>query len=66
MADHKAMVGVLSQRNLDANTFLGASPYVMEDKLRNIWRDYGSVEEYLDYIGFSKDSQERLIRALTQ
>jgi hypothetical protein len=66
MADHKAMVGALSQRNLDAKTFLGAPPHVMEDTLRNIRRDYGSVEEYLDYIGFGKDSRERLIRALTQ
>ena len=66
MADHKAMVGALSQRNLDAKTFLGAPPHVMEDTLRNIRRDYGSVEEYLDYIGFGRDSRERLIRALTQ
>ncbi|KAL3809464.1 hypothetical protein ACHAXA_001866 [Cyclostephanos tholiformis] len=66
MADHKAMVGALSQRNLDAKTFLGAPPHVMEDTLRNIRRDYGSVEEYLDFIGFGKDSRERLIRALTQ
>jgi protein tyrosine/serine phosphatase len=66
MADHKAMVGALSQRNLDAKTFLGAPPHVMEDTLRNIRREYGSVEEYLDFIGFGKDSRERLIRALTQ
>jgi protein tyrosine/serine phosphatase len=66
MADHKAMVGALSQRSLDAKTFLGAPPHVMEDTLRNIRRDYGGVEEYLDFIGFGKDSRERLIRALTQ
>ncbi|KAL3789654.1 hypothetical protein ACHAW5_002371 [Stephanodiscus triporus] len=66
MADHKAMVGALSQRSLDAKTFLGAPPSVMEDTLRNIRRDYGGVEEYLDFIGFGKDSRDRLIRALTQ
>lgn len=66
MADHKAMVGALSQRSLDAKTFLGAPPHVMEDTLRNIRNEYGGVEEYLDFIGFGKDSRERLIRALTQ
>ena len=56
----------LSQRNLDAKTFLGAPPQVMVDTLRNIRAEYGGVEEYLDYIGFGKESRERLIRALTQ
>ena len=66
MNDHKAMVGALSQRNLDAKTFLGAPPQVMKDTLTNIRRDYGSVEKYLDYIGFDEESRQRLIRALTQ
>lgn len=66
MNDHKAMVGALSQRNLDAKTFLGAPPQVMKDTLANIRRDYGSVEKYLDYIGFDEESRQRLIRALTQ
>ena len=66
MNDHKAMVGALSQRNLDAKTFLGAPPQVMKDTLQNIRREYGSVEKYLDYIGFDEESRQRLIRAVTQ
>lgn len=66
MNDHKAMVGALSQRNLDAKTFLGAPPQVMEDTLKTIRESYGSVEEYLDFIGFDEESRKRLIYALTQ
>lgn len=66
MNDHKAMVGALSQRSLDAKTFLGAPPHVMEDTLKNIRRDYGSVEKYLDFIGFDEQSRERLKAALTE
>ena len=66
MNDHKAMVGALSQRSLDAKTFLGAPPHVMEDTLKNIRRDYGSVEKYLDFIGFDDKSRQRLIYALTE
>ena len=66
MNDHKAMVGALSQRSLDAKTFLGAPPHVMEDTLKNIRRDYGSVEKYLDFIGFDEKSRQRLIYALTE
>lgn len=66
MGDNKAMVGALSQRNLDAKTFLGAPPQVMEDTLKNIRETYGSVEEYLDFIGFNEESRKRLIYALTR
>jgi len=66
MNDHKAMVGALSQRSLDAKTFLGAPPHVMEDTLKNIRNDYGSVEEYLDFIGFDEKSRERLKYVLTE
>mmetsp|Transcript_28281 Transcript_28281/g.58766 ORF Transcript_28281/g.58766 Transcript_28281/m.58766 type:complete len:458 (-) Transcript_28281:344-1717(-) len=66
MNDHKAMVGALSQRNLDAKTFLGAPPEVMRDTLKNIRKTYGSVEGYLDFIGFGEESRERLRYALTQ
>jgi len=65
MNDHKAMVGALSQRSLDAKTFLGAPPQVMEDTLKNIREQYGSVEAYLDYIGFGEESRKRLIYVLT-
>merc|ERR1712127_302034 len=66
MNDHKAMVGALSQRSLDAKTFLGAPPEVMEDTLRNIRETYGGIEEYLDFIGFDEGSRERLKYALTE
>ncbi|KAL7549381.1 hypothetical protein ACHAWF_012653 [Thalassiosira exigua] len=66
MNDHKAMVGALSQRSLDAKTFLGAPPEVMRDTLENIRKSYGSVEEYLDFIGFGEESRERLVYALTE
>ena len=65
MNDHKAMVGALSQRSLDAKTFLGAPPEVMRDTLENIRNTYGSVEGYLDFIGFDEESRERLKYALT-
>jgi hypothetical protein len=64
MNDHQAMVGALSQRNLDAKTFLGAPPQVMRETLRNIRNDYGSVEGYLDWIGFDEKSQQELKEAL--
>ncbi|KAL9191597.1 hypothetical protein ACHAXT_001303 [Thalassiosira profunda] len=66
MNDHKAMVGALSQRSLDAKTFLGAPPQVMADTLANIRTEYGSVEDYLDYIGFGEESRKRLIYVLTE
>ncbi|KAL7537497.1 hypothetical protein ACHAXR_007854 [Thalassiosira sp. AJA248-18] len=65
MNDHKAMVGALSQRSLDAKTFLGAPPQVMKDTLDTIRLTYGSVEEYLDFIGFDEESRKRLIYVLT-
>jgi|EP00985_Skeletonema_marinoi_P008418 hypothetical protein len=65
MNDHKAMVGALSQRSLDAKTFLGAPPQVMKDTLKNIRDTYGSVEGYLDFIGFDEKSRQRLKYALT-
>ncbi|KAI2498118.1 Pfam Y phosphatase3C [Fragilaria crotonensis] len=66
MNDHKAMVGALSQRNLDPKTFLGAPPQVMRDTLEAIREDYGSVEGYLEWIGFGPEMQEKLRKALTE
>ena len=66
MNDHKAMVGALSQRSLDAKTFLGAPPDVMRDTLAAIREDYGSVEGYLEWIGFGKKNQEKLKKALLE
>ena len=64
MNDHKAMVGALSQRNLDPKTFLGAPPQVMRDTLVAIRENYGDVEGYLDFIGFGPDKREQLKKAL--
>ena len=66
MNDHKAMVGALSQRNLDAKTFLGAPPEVMADTLIAIKENYGSVEGYCDWIGFGPEKREKLKKALTE
>lgn len=66
MNDHKAMVGALSQRSLDAKTFLGAPPQVMRDTLANIKKDWGSVEGYLDWIGFDEKDRAQLKSALTE
>lgn len=66
MNDHKAMVGALSQRNLNPKTFLGAPPQVMRDTLESIREEYGSVEEYMTWIGFGPEKQEKLKRALME
>jgi len=66
MGDHKAMVGALSQRNLDAKTFLGAPPEVMADTLIALKENYGSVEGYCDWIGFGPERREKLRKALTE
>lgn len=63
MNDHKAMVGALSQRNLDPKTFLGAPASVMRDTLKVVNDSYGSVEGYCDWIGFGPEQQEKLRRA---
>ena len=64
MNDHKAMVGALSQRNLDPKTFLGAPPQVMRDTLVAIRENYGDVEGYLDFIGFGPEQREQLKKAM--
>lgn len=63
MNDHKAMVGALSQRNLNPKTFLGAPPDVMRDTLIAIETEYGSVEGYCDWIGFGSEKQQKLREA---
>lgn len=63
MNDHQAMVGALSQRNLDPKTFLGAPASVMRDTLQAIQDDYGSVEGYCNWIGFGPGQQEQLRQA---
>ena len=63
MNDHKAMVGALSQRNLDPKTFLGAPPGVMRQILESIDENYGSVQGYCDWIGFGPEKQKALVHA---
>jgi Tyrosine phosphatase family len=63
MNDHQAMVGALSQRNLDPKTFLGAPASVMRDTLQAIVDEYGSVEGYCNWIGFGPEKQEQLRQA---
>ncbi|CAN0013237.1 unnamed protein product [Laminaria digitata] len=64
LADRNAMVGALAQEDLDPDIFLGAPRYVMEDILRFIRAKYGSIDDYLDSIGFDADWRERLRGAL--
>lgn len=66
MNDHKAMVGALSQRNIDPKTFLGAPPEVMADTLIALEENYGGVEGYCDWIGFGAEKREKLKQALTE
>jgi hypothetical protein len=66
MNDHQAMVGALSQRNLDPKTFLGAPPHVMREILESINEEYGSVEDYCTWIGFGPEMQAKLVAACTE
>jgi len=63
--DKAAMVGALKQEDLDPDIFLCAPSYVCEDTLNLIDAQYGSVEKYLDSIGFDKEWREKLRLALT-
>lgn len=64
MGDHKAMVGALKQRDLNPDVFLGAPAEVMAETLATIRESYGSVEGYLDFIGFNEADRERLKEVL--
>mmetsp|Transcript_38264 Transcript_38264/g.46701 ORF Transcript_38264/g.46701 Transcript_38264/m.46701 type:complete len:395 (-) Transcript_38264:209-1393(-) len=64
--DHKAMVGALSQRNLDPQTFLGAPPQVMRDTLESVKETYGSMDGYLNWIGFDEEKREELRKVLVE
>lgn len=64
MNDHKAMVGALSQRNLDPKVFLGAPPQVMKDTLNTIKDHFGSVEGYCEWMGFTAEKQQQLRNAI--
>jgi hypothetical protein len=54
------------QNNLDPEKFLRAPRYVIEHALAYINRRYGSVEDYLDSIGFTADRRDALRKALME
>jgi hypothetical protein len=60
MNQKKAFVGALEQNNLDPNKFLIAPPYVIDDLKEHIDLKYGSVEAYLDMIGFDEEKRQKL------
>ena len=62
--DGNAMVGALSQRDLDPQVFLGAPPEVMRETLHEIEEQYGSVSAYATWIGFGPEKQQQLRDAL--
>ena len=64
MGDHSAMVGALKQRDLDPDTFLGAPAEVMVETLSMIREEFGSIEGYLDSIGFGEEDREKLKKAI--
>lgn len=53
------------QNNLDPEKFLRAPGTVIEHTMRYIEAKYGSVEAYLDSIGFTAEKREELRMALT-
>ena len=61
--DHSAMVGALRQLDLDPKIFLGAPVRVMRETISEIKREYGSIDGYLDTIGFGEEWRNRLRRA---
>ncbi|CAM9494741.1 unnamed protein product [Choristocarpus tenellus] len=58
------MVGALAQRDLDPERFLCAPRHVMEDTLYLLRERHGSVNNYLDSIGFDEGWRQRLRDAL--
>jgi protein tyrosine/serine phosphatase len=62
--DGNALVGALSQRDLDPEVFLGAPPEVMREVLHDLAEQYGSVSAYATWIGFGPEKQQKLREAL--
>jgi DNA-binding LacI/PurR family transcriptional regulator len=59
------MVVALRQEDLDPEKFLLANPLVMQGTIRYIKEQFGSIEAYLDTIGFDKAWRERLADCLS-
>ena len=64
MNQKKAFVGALEQNNLDPEKFLIAPAHVIDDLKQHIDLQYGSVEKYLDSIGFSEEKRKQLRKNL--
>ena len=54
------------QNNLDPEKFLRAPREVIDHTLTYIEKRYGSVNDYLDSIGFTEEKRAKLKAALTQ
>jgi Tyrosine phosphatase family len=52
-------------KGVDMSAFAGAEPEVMKATLELIRKDHGSVEGYLDSIGFDKAWRERFVAAVS-
>ena len=52
------------RRDLDPDVFLDAPAQVMRETLEGIRDIYGSVEEYMEWIGFNEEDRLRLRAAL--
>jgi protein tyrosine/serine phosphatase len=62
--DSKALVAGLKQVDVDPNIFLRAFPEVMEQSLTFVRSTYGSVDNYLDSVGFDESWRRKLRLAL--
>jgi len=63
--DRNAMVGALKQEDLDPDKFLCAPGYVIEDTIDCIIKQHGSIEKYLDSIGFDQNWRDKLRKSLS-
>ena len=58
--DSKALVAGLKQVDVNPDIFLRAFPEVMRESLQFVRSEYGSVENYLDLIGFDESWRRKL------
>eukprot|EP00186_Timspurckia_oligopyrenoides_P001780 CAMPEP_0182444842 /NCGR_PEP_ID=MMETSP1172-20130603/3164_1 /TAXON_ID=708627 /ORGANISM="Timspurckia oligopyrenoides, Strain CCMP3278" /LENGTH=269 /DNA_ID=CAMNT_0024640489 /DNA_START=323 /DNA_END=1132 /DNA_ORIENTATION=+ len=56
----------LANEGLDATEWIKSPSHVMQDTLGYLDTEYGGLLSYLDLIGFGKDKQLRLTKALTE
>lgn len=58
--DSKALVAGLKQVDVNPDIFLRAFPEVMRESLKFVRSEYGSVENYLNQIGFDESWRRKL------